>query len=335
MEMPSPVDPGGAMLLADLGSSFDSFSHALETFGRSLAEIGWGYLVVALLLSLAMQIARAHAWANALRAAYPDSRVDETRVAASFLVGAGMNGVLPARAGDALKILAKRSVRGSSYPAVVSSFASLSPFDTGIGLLVLLYAMTQGLLPRPPRIPDLPAFEISFWAAHPDALLLTLTALAIGAVVLFAVLARRVESFWQRVKQGLAIFRRPTRYLREVAAWQMVGWLLRFASFWLFLEAFHIGGSFQNVLLVMSVQAISSALPFTPGGVGAQQALLVATLEGSSRAAVLAYSVGQQLAVAAWSLALAVGCLLFVFRITDWRHFIREGHAERARADSG
>ena len=81
----------------------------------------------------------------------------------------------------------------------------------------------------------------------------------------------------------------------------MVGWLCRFASFWLFLDAFNIGGSVENVLLVMSVQSITGALPFTPGGAGAQQALLVATLEGSSRAVVLAYSVGQQLAVTVWS----------------------------------
>ena len=44
-----------------------------------------------------MLLARAHGWANALRAAYPRSRVSETGIAAAFLVGAGMNGILPAR----------------------------------------------------------------------------------------------------------------------------------------------------------------------------------------------------------------------------------------------
>ena len=78
----------------------------------------------------------------------------------------------------------------------------------------------------------------------------------------------------------MAIFREPRRYLREVFAWQAAGWMLRFASFWLFLDAFHIGGSLDNVLLVMSVQAITGALPFTPGGAGAQQALLVVALDG-------------------------------------------------------
>jgi uncharacterized membrane protein YbhN (UPF0104 family) len=200
--------------------------------------------------------------------------------------------------------------------------------------LVLLYAITQGLLPRAPRLPHLPAFEITFWAAHPEALMLTLTVIGIGVVALVAVLARHVESFWQRVKQGLAIFREPARYAREVAAWQMVGWLCRFASFWLFLEAFHVGGSVENVLLVMSVQAISGALPFTPGGVGAQQALLVATLGGASHAVILAYSVGQQLAVTAWSVLLAFAALFYVFRVSDWRTLIREGETARTQASA-
>ncbi len=316
----------------DLSASFDRFWNAAQAFFESIAEIAWGYLAAALLLSLALQLARAHGWANALRAAYPGSRVSETGIAASFLVGAGMNGILPARGGDALKIvLAKRSVERSSYPTIISSFAVLSPFDIAIGLLVLLYAITQGLLPRAPRLPHLPAFEITFWAAHPEVLMLTLTVIGIGLVTLVAVLSRHVESFWQRVKQGLAIFREPTRYVREVAAWQGVGWLCRFASFWLFLEAFHIGGSFENVLLVMSVQSITGALPFTPGGAGAQQALLVATLEGASRTVVLAYSVGQQLAVTAWSVALAFAAMIYFFRVSDWRDLIREGEAARAR----
>jgi uncharacterized membrane protein YbhN (UPF0104 family) len=199
---------------------------------------------------------------------------------------------------------------------------------------VLLYAITQGLLPRAPRLPHLPAFEITFWAAHPEVLMLTLTVVGIGLVTLVAVLSRHVESFWQRVKQGLAIFREPTRYVREVAAWQGVGWLCRFASFWLFLEAFHVGGSVENVLLVMSVQSITGALPFTPGGAGAQQALLVATLEGASRTVVLAYSVGQQLAVTAWSVVLAFAAMIYFFRVSDWRDLIREGETARAQASA-
>ena len=314
----------------DLGEQIDAFGRAAERFFDGLADIGWGWLVVALILSLGIHLCRGHAWANALRAAYPAESVSERGVLGAFLVGAGMNGILPAHGGDAIKIvLAKRSVRDSSYPAIISSFAVLAPFDSGIGFLVLGYAITQGLLPELPELPELPAFEVSFWAAHPDLLLLTITLLAIGAVTLFAVLARRAEAFWQRLKQGVAIMREPRRYLREVVGWQLIAWFLRFGSFWLFLEAFGIGGSVEAVLLVMSVIAISGALPLTPGGAGAQQALLVATLNGPTRATVLAYSVGQQIAVTVWLVAVAFITLGIVFRTGDWRSLVREGREAR------
>ena len=322
-----------ALATIDLGGQFDRVWSAIESFAEYFARIDLPYLAGALLLSLGLQLCRGHAWANALRAAYPRDAVSERGVVGAFLVGAGMNGILPARGGDAIKIvLAKRSVRGSSYAAIISSFVVLAPFDTAIGLVVLLYALTQGLLPAAPRLPELPAFDISFWAAHPDLLLFTVTALAIGLVVLIAVLSRRIESFWAHLKQGVAIFRDPRRYVREVLAWQATGWLLRFASFWLFLDAFNIGGSFDNVLLVMCVQAITGALPFTPGGAGAQQALLVVALDGPTYAAVLAYSVGQQIAVTVWSVAIAFVTLGVIFRAWDLRRLIREGRAARGDA---
>lgn len=324
------MPPVGAL---DLGAQFDRLWDAVANFAENLARIELPYLVIALALSLGLQLCRGRAWTNALHAAYPDGAVSDRGVMGAFLVGTGMNGILPARGGDALKIvLAKRSVVGSNYPSVISSFAVLSPFDTGIGILVMLYAITQGLLPAAPRLPELPAFEVSFWAANPELLIATVTVLVVGLVALIAYLARRVAGFWEHLKQGVAIFREPRRYLREVFAWQAAGWALRFASFWFFLDAFQIGGSLDNVLLVMSVQAITGALPFTPGGAGAQQALLVVALDGPSYAAVLAYSVGQQVAVTVWSVAIAFLVLGVVFRSRDWRRMLREGREAREGA---
>jgi uncharacterized membrane protein YbhN (UPF0104 family) len=315
----------------DLGRSFDSFQHGAEFFHR-LSEIGWLSMAVALAFYLAHLLARSRAWQNTLRAAYPERKVPFARIAAAYLVGAGMNSVVPARVGDAVKIfLAKRSIRRSTYPTVVSSFFVGSVFDTSAGILVFLYALTQGLLPKPPELPDLPAFDIAFWAQHPSFLVFTLTALAIASVVAFALLARRVEAFWDRVKQGAIVLATPMLYLKTVASWQGAGWVLRFFSYWFFLEAFHIGGSFQNVLLVMSVQTISTLLPLTPGGAGAQQALLVATLVGPGPIAVLTYSVGQQIAVAAWTVVLGALALIFVFRTTNWRNLIRSASQEAER----
>jgi uncharacterized membrane protein YbhN (UPF0104 family) len=318
-----------ALPQASLGSSFRSFFDAAGQFFQHLADISWGALIVALLLLLGMYLARTRAWQNVLHAAYPATKVPFLPLAGAYLAGAGINAVVPARVGDATKILlAKGQVRRSTYPAITSSFLVQTVFDTTAGLLVFAYALSQGLLPRPPELPELPAFDIAFWAEHPQLLLFTVTALGVGFLIAFAVLARRAEQFWQRVKQGLMILSQPRRYLRDVATWQGVGWLCRFGAFWYFLEAFGIGGSFQNVMLVMSVQAISTMLPFTPGGAGAQQALLVATLQGPSRAAVLSFSVGTQIAMAAWSALLGFASLAFIFGTTNWRGLVQRAESE-------
>jgi uncharacterized membrane protein YbhN (UPF0104 family) len=312
-----------------VGSSFRSFLDAAGQFFEHLSDISWGALAVALACLLGMYLARARAWQRVLEAAYPRSEVPYRGIAGAYLAGAGINAVIPARVGDATKIfLTRGQIRGSTFPAITSSFFVQSVFDTVAGLLVFAYALTQGLLPRPPQLPELPAFDIAFWAQNPQLLLFTVTVLGVGSLITFAVVARRAEEFWARIKQGVVILTQPRRFLREVVSWQALGWLFRFAAFWFFLEAFGIGGSFQNVMLVMSVQAISTMLPFTPGGAGAQQALLVATLEGPSRSAVLSFSVGTQIAMAAWSAVLGFAALLLIFRTTNWRGLIHRAESE-------
>ncbi len=320
------------MPLADLASSLESFANAAAEFFQHLSDIHWTPFALALGFLAAMQLARAWAWRNVLRAAYPGVRISFLELSAAYLVGAGINAILPAHAGDATKVfLVKREIPGSSYPAVTSSFLVQTVFDTTIGLLVLLYAVAQGLLPKPPQLPDLSAFEISFWAGHPQTLLIVTAVLLLAIAVAVYLLAHRVRRFWDRVRQGVVILTQPRRYLRQVAAWQGVGWLCRFAAFWCFLEAFGIGGSFGNVMLVMSVQAIANVVPFTPGGAGAQQALLVATLSGPTRSAVLSFSVGTQIAMAAWSVALGFAAILLVHRTTDWRGLIKQAEEDKGR----
>lgn len=317
------------MPFADLQDNFEAFFNRSAEFFRHLSEVHWQAFGLALLCLLAMQLARAWAWRNVLRAAYPDKKISYLQLSAAYLAGAGINAIVPAHAGDVTKVfLVKRQIPDSSYPAVTSSFLVQTVFDTSIGVLVLLYAISQGLLPSIPEIPDLPAFELSFWANHPQAFAIATAALLLAIVIAIYLLAHRVRRFWARVRQGLVILTMPRRYLREVAAWQGLGWLCRFAAFWFFLEAFGIGGSIGNVMLVMSVQAIANVIPFTPGGAGAQQALLVATLSGPSRTAVLSFSVGTQIAMAAWSVVLGFAAILLVFKTTDWRGLIRQAQEE-------
>jgi glycosyltransferase 2 family protein len=323
--------------VASLGSSLDSFWHAVETFFSNLAAVHWGALLFALLLHFGHMCCRSRGWFNTLRAAYPAERIQWRRILGAYVVGVGVNSILPARGGDVAKIyLAKQNIQNSTYPTVTSSFFVESIFDTSIGALVMLFAITQGVLPSLPSLPDIGAFDLSFWADHPRFALFTITFITVGLLVLYAVLSIRAVVFWRRVRQGIVLLTDFRRYLRQVAAWQATAWLLRFFSFYFFLEAFNIGGSVENALLVMSVQALSTLTPFTPGGAGAQQALLVYVFRGkASRTAVLAYSVGQQIAIAAFNAAAAVVALILMAGTADFRKIVRMGREEREQEAGG
>ena len=120
-----------------------------------------------------------------------------------------------------------------------------------------------------------------------------------------------------------------------MALWQGLGWLCRFGAFWFFLEAFGIGGSLGNVMLVMSVQAVSQHRPLHPRRRGRPAGAAGGDARGPSRAAVLSYSVGTQIAMAAWSVVLGFAAILLVFRTTDWRGLVREAETEARGADHG
>jgi hypothetical protein len=219
-------------------------------------------------------------------------------------------------------------VPGSSYPAVASSFAVELIFDAVMGTFILIFAFSQGAFPKPPDFSKLPAFDLAFFASHPRFTLFLITLLAVLTLVGFAVLSSRVRAFWARVRQGLTILWDRRRYVREVFLVQLAAWGFRFTTFWFMLEAFHIGGSVHNVLLVLGVQAVSAVVPFTPGGAGVQQAFLVKVF-GSGAAA---YSVGQQISIAVFTFAVGFAALVFVFRIRSFKEVIAAGQRSREEA---
>src|SRR4051812_45877200 len=89
-----------AMPRADLADNFEAFFNRTAEFFRHLSEVHWTTFGIALLCLLGMQLARAWAWRNVLRAAYPDKRIAYLPLAAAYLAGAGINAVVPAHAGD-------------------------------------------------------------------------------------------------------------------------------------------------------------------------------------------------------------------------------------------
>jgi hypothetical protein len=76
---------------------------------------------------------------------------------------------------------------------------------------------------------------------------------------------------------------------------------------------------------------VAAAVPFTPGGAGVQQALLVKVFGGAAAGAtVAAYSVGQQVAIAATTFALGFAALVFIFRIRSFKEVLARGREDRA-----
>jgi uncharacterized membrane protein YbhN (UPF0104 family) len=323
--------------LATLGESFQSFFHAVDQFFSNLASVKPGSLLIALILFVVYLSFRARASFNILRAAYPDEPFRFREIWGAYFAGYGFNAVIPARGGDVVRaFLTKTSVPHSSYPAVAASFVVELGYDIAMGTLILAFAFTQGVFPKPPDFAKLNAFDLSYLAQHPRFTLFLVTALAIGGLVLFARLSARARAFWDRVKQGFTILRDRRRYLREVFGLQFVGWLFRFAAFWALLEAFNVGGSVKNVLLVLGVNAVSAAVPFTPQGAGVQQALLAKVFAGTAAGAtVAAYSVGQQIAIGLLTFGIGFAALAFIFRIRSFKEVIRRGREDREAEGGG
>ncbi|HWC28007.1 MAG TPA: lysylphosphatidylglycerol synthase transmembrane domain-containing protein [Solirubrobacteraceae bacterium] len=316
---------------ASIGSNVGSFFDAVGSFFDSLSRIGWASLLLGALAFVLYLTLRSRAFFHTLRAAYPTEPIRFRRIWGAYIAAYGFNNVIPARGGDIVKLfLVKRSIPNATYPAVAAAICVEAIFDGFMAIFILAFAFSQGVFPKPPDFAKLDAFDLSFFAAHPKFTLFVLTVLAIAVLVGFAVLSQRVKAFWARVRQGLTILFDRRRYLREVFAWQFAGWCFRFTAFWFLLEAFNVGGSVRNVLLVLGVNAVAAVVPFTPGGAGVQQALLVRVFSGTaSGATVAAYSVGQQIVIATTTLATGFVALVSIFRIRSFKEAARLGRQER------
>ncbi|HWI22437.1 MAG TPA: lysylphosphatidylglycerol synthase transmembrane domain-containing protein [Baekduia sp.] len=313
----------------------ESFFDAVGQFFSNLANISWFALFLGLICFGIYLSLRSRAFYNVLHAAYPEEHIEFKRIWGAYIAAYGFNNVVPARGGDVIKLfLTKQSVPNSTYPAIGAAFFVELGFDASMGILILAFAFSQGVFPKPPDFSKLGAFDLSFFASQPRFTLFLLTLIAIGLLIATGLLSARVRAFWARVQQGLTIIWDRRRYFREVWAVQFAGWLFRFAAFWFLLDAFHIGGSVKNVLLVLGVNAVAAVVPFTPGGAGVQQAFLVKVFAGTAAGAtVAAYSVGQQIAIASFSLAIGFFALIQIFGFRSFKEVLAAGHADRNGGD--
>jgi uncharacterized membrane protein YbhN (UPF0104 family) len=243
-----------------------------------------------------------------------------------YLIGVGINAVIPARAGDALKlVVVKRRVEGATYPTLAATLILLNLFDVVVATALLVWASQSGLLPNLHIIGRLRAFDTDWFLQHPRGTLIVLGVLLLLGVVAAVWAWRKVVEFKERVALGFAAARDRRYYALHVVPWQAADWTLRVVTVYFFLRAFSIKATPHNALLVQVCQGLSTVFPFSPSGIGTAQALIVTVFEGvASRTSILAFSVGMQITLIVVNLLLGFLAMAIMLRTFNWRRHMED-----------
>lgn len=298
-----------------------AFIDASGAFFGAIAAVSWGALGLAIAFHVLKLVLRVRAWQNILRAAYPGVPVGFRGVFGAYVAGVGINSVTPARGGDVVKLyLARQRIPASSYPTLGSTLVVETLFDFVVATALFFWALELGLLPGLPDLPALPAFDWSFVVEHPRVAAFLASVLTGGAILLAAWGARHVVAFREKLAQGFVVLGDRRAFVTQVVSWQALSWVARIGSVYFFLQAFHVDATVETAVAVLVVQGLSTVLPFTPGGAGAQQAVLVFALAGAaSRSEILAFSFGMQLVTVIVNVALGFGAIAIMLRTLRWR----------------
>lgn len=302
-----------------------SIWHAVGVFWDHLEDLGWGALGIGIVLHLLRLLCVSTAWRNIVQAAYPKTWVPRRSIIGAVFAGVGVNAIIPARGGDAVRVfLAKRSVPDSTYTTITSTLVLLSLFDFLVAGSLVLWAAAGGLLPGQDVLG--PSFDFGWVIRNPVTFL---KAIGLVLVVVLAVVlwfAEQIGDFRRRIAQGFSILRDKRAYLRGVVVWQVADWLLRFSAVLFFLHAFGLPATLHNALLVQVSAALASLLPISPSGIGTEQAFLLYLFGGRvAGSALVAFSVGMRLTLIVVNTALGFATLLVTLRTVRWREAHRAG----------
>jgi uncharacterized membrane protein YbhN (UPF0104 family) len=298
------------------------FFHAVRVFGDELAAVRWQYLAIALAIHLARLALRSYAWRAILLASYPGSRVRYLSVFGAYVAGVGINSIVPARAGDAVKLyLIRHRIKGSSYATLTPTLVMETLFDAIVAAGFIIWAAAIGVLPTHQVYSRLPSVDWGFFAEHARWTEVGLAVLAGALVIGVIVFVEAGGEFRARIMRGFAILSQPRQLVTGVIIPQAASWVLRVASLYYFLEAFRVHASIHNALLALVVDSLSTLFPATPGGAGTKQGLIVYLFRGEaySKSLLLAFSVGANIALVVFNLTAGLIALFMLARTIRWR----------------
>jgi uncharacterized membrane protein YbhN (UPF0104 family) len=317
-----------------------AFFHAVGVFFQHLADVKWEALGLALACQVVKLGFRSYAWRSILRAAYPAQRLKLRTVFGAYVAGVGVNAVVPARAGDVVKMyLVKQRVQDASYATLAPTLVVETLFDFVVATGLLIWALSLGVLPTHQVYSKLPSVDWQFFVRHDRLSLLILVALFVAALVVIVWARMRWREFKRRVGMGFAILRDRPRFLRSVIIPQAISWAFRIAGLFFFLQAFGVHASLHNALLAQVVDSLATLFPATPGGAGTKQGLIVYLFrhQAVSRALLLAFSVGMNIALVVENLAMGLLAVGFMTRSFSFKRLRAASRADDLPAveDSG
>ena len=309
-----------------------AFFHAVSVFFDHLTEVGWTALGLAVLCHIVRLLLRARAWQNIVRAAYPDRVVRYRSALGAYTAGVGVNSIVPARAGDLVKLyLLKSRVQGSTYATLAPTLIVETIFDFVVAAGIMAWALSTGVLPTHEVYSRIPTVDWKFFLRHEKFTLFLLVGLAVAALIVFVIARQHYTRFRRRFAQGFAILHDGRRFVVGVIGPQALSWGFRLACVYWMLRAFHVHATFRNALLVLVVEALATLFPATPGGAGTKQGLIVFIFrkETISSALLVAFSVGMNITLTVTNLILGLIATALMARTLSFKRLRVEAGAEQ------
>jgi uncharacterized protein (TIRG00374 family) len=266
---------------------FDGFWNALQDGNYWLLFPATAVLAVAIYL-------RALRW----RFLFSDERRPPLgAVTGSLLIGYLFNSILPARAGEAARVVALNQRAGISRSEALATVVAERVLDVLV-LLALLLA-TAPFTAEADWLRGAAAIGGAAFVAL-TAFLVVIAYFGTRAVrfllrplsALPNVTPARIESAASNLLSGLVVFRNMRLAFRALAL-TTVSWLVIAVSFWLCMSAVRLTTGLDAALLVVIAVNLAMILPSGPAGLGVFEAATVLTLSpfGIDRSHALSYAV--------------------------------------------
>jgi glycosyltransferase 2 family protein len=266
----------------------------LDALARGLARTNFWMLIPAGLVLAVAVFLRAVRWRILLSPPYrPSTRV----VTSALLIGYLFNTILPARAGEAARIVVLKQRAGTPRLEAAGTVAAERALDV-LSLLALFFIIAP-VLPSAEWLPR----ALVFGALLFGGLTTLVVAFAVygerPARLLLRPLARlpgisreRTHAGAANLVRGFALFRRLGIAVRA-SVLTVLSWLLIAFSFWLVLLGFDLGLGFEAGLLIVVATNLAMILPSGPAAVGVFQAATIIALAafGVDGATALSYGI--------------------------------------------